>query len=219
MKTKKCTKCKLNKKESDFYLVKWKTIGQCKECHKRQVNRIYREKTYIEVENLEGEVWVDIPSLVGLYQVSNFSRIKYLDKKWNCGDKIKKQFVSPYGYVVVQITKNNITRQRFVHRLVAESFIPNPENKPTVNHKNGVKTDNRIENLEWCTQRENNIHALKIGLKSNSGENHPMTKLKNDDILYIRNSKLEVMELSVKFNLSKQQIKKIKNKKAWTNIP
>lgn len=69
------------------------------------------------------------------------------------------------GYVYLPLCINGIKRRYFAHRLVAITFIPNPNNKPFINHINGNKQDNRVENLEWCTQQENNIHALKTGLR------------------------------------------------------
>ena len=78
-----------------------------------------------------------------------------------------KSFVNEGGYLVVPLTQNGKTKQERVHRLVATTFIPNPESKPQVNHINGVKTDNRVENLEWCTSNENIQHryyTLKNGL-------------------------------------------------------
>jgi len=89
---------------------------------------------------------------------------------------IKNKFLSSgkNGYSNIRLRKTPFK----IHRLIAETFIPNPENKPCVNHKNGIKTDNRIENLEWCTYSENSYHALSTGLRiPATGERHPKSKL------------------------------------------
>ena len=78
---------------------------------------------------------------------------------------IMKKLNYTNGYEFIAMRRDGESHQRSVHRLVAAAFIPNPNNKPQVNHINGVKDDNRIENLEWCTMGENNAHAYRTGLK------------------------------------------------------
>lgn len=81
------------------------------------------------------------------------------------------------GYLRIQLWDHGKCQYVGIHRLIAEAFIPNPENKPFINHKNGNKQDNRVENLEWCTQQENIVHAWKTGL-SKSHMNHPKQSAK-----------------------------------------
>lgn len=111
------------------------------------------------------------------------------------------------------------------HRLVAEAFIPNPENKPFVNHKNANKIDNRVENLEWVTAQENSTHARDMGLLSPlRGESSPTSKLKEADVLYIReNFKARCREfgaraLGKKFGVDKTTIMSVVERKTWSHI-
>lgn len=118
------------------------------------------------------EIWKDVKGYEGIYQVSNKGRIKSLSRyeRGRNGkpcfrkEKILKGQVSQYGYRRIQLFKDSKVKFPGVHRVVAEAFIPNPENKPQVNHKDGNKLNNNVENLEWVTQSENMKHALELGL-------------------------------------------------------
>ena len=104
------------------------------------------------------EKWRDIPGYEGLYQVSSEGRIKR-------GDRIKSLHIDHGGYCTVCLSKHSAQKNAKVHRLVAIAFIPNPNGKKTVNHKDGNKKNNCVSNLEWATHSENIIHANKTGLR------------------------------------------------------
>jgi hypothetical protein len=112
------------------------------------------------------EIWKDIKGYEGLYQVSNLGRVKTLKKKYSEGEKHRKIRLDRNGYLTVSLSKNGKQNTMKVHRLVAIAFIVNSENKPFVNHLDGVKNNNIVDNLEWVTASENVKHAFRIGLKN-----------------------------------------------------
>lgn len=116
--------------------------------------------------------------------------------------------VDSHGYVIVMLGKK---LPKKVHRLVAKAFIENQENKPCVNHKNGIKSDNKVDNLEWATYSENSEHASRIGLTSTKGEAHPKTKLSSNDVVFIKESSEKLSVLAELFDVHSSTIRRIKN--------
>ena len=117
------------------------------------------------MEKIE-EIWKDIPGYETYYQISNFGNVRSLDRYYN-GRKLKGKLLklSPnkFGYLRFTAKKDNITKTLHVHRIVLLTFKPINEEKQ-VNHINGIKSNNRLENLEWCTDSDNKKHAYKTGL-------------------------------------------------------
>lgn len=115
------------------------------------------------------EKWKDIKGYEGLYQVSNLGNVKRLqheDFRCRQGYRIMKErpltpFLNHNGYLLVRLQKNNIPKTWRVHRLVALAFLENPFNYTDVNHKDEVKTNNSVDNLEWCTRKYNNNYGTK----------------------------------------------------------
>ena len=114
----------------------------------------------------ESEVWKDVVGYEGLYKVSNKGKVFSVERISLQGRKIGGQSLKParnkYGYLWVNLCKNGKTKAEYIHRLVAQAFIPNPNNFPQVNHIDEVKTNNNAKNLEWCTSKYNANHGTRI---------------------------------------------------------
>lgn len=142
------------------------------------------------------EIWKDIEGFEGIYQVSSFGRVRSITRKQENGlgriyiGKIKTQSKTKWGYLCVHLCKNGKYYCPVVHRLVAKAFIPNPDNLPCVNHKSEIRTENRVENLEWCTYLYNNNYGTRKDKLSKAQ--------KNSD--YIQNKQIPVYQFDKQGN-------------------
>ena len=164
------------------------------------------------------EIWKNVVGFEEQYEISNLGNLRSKErfvKHWRGGErKYKSNFknirLNDKGYFRCNL-KNEGKRYDFtIHKLVALAFIPNEENKPFINHKNGIKTDNRVENLEWCSASENVTHAVKNRLVK--------TKLTDEQAKEIFNSQLSNRKLAKIYNVTHGIIWRIKNKKAYKHL-
>jgi hypothetical protein len=150
------------------------------------------------------------------YEINQESIIRVADTK-----KIKQQYIGSTGYYMISCSYNNKTKPLRVHRLLAETFIPNPNNLPDINHKNGIKTDNSIDNLEWCTHLENMQHAFKTGLANNTGEKNGQAKLNKEQVQEIRKllaDGISQYKIAKLYPVSRSAILGIKIGRLWANV-
>jgi hypothetical protein len=181
------------------------------------------------------EQWKDIIGYENIYQASTFGRIKSM-KRRRVGrtnistlvkERIRKQSLCE-GYLKLTLHKSGKITKKYVHILIAETFIPNPDNKPEVNHLKkapcGTKMntlDNRVESLMWSTRGENMKYGYDFGFKCAKGENNGQSKLTTIQVLEIRaigKYRNYTKELSVKYGVGEKYISDIMNRKRWTHI-
>lgn len=214
----RCSCCKQLQPLNLFYKYSKVRLGytySCKLCFEAQKKKKFSNRKI--VTDLKGEIWVVIPKYNSKYFVSNFLRVKSINLKYG-GEKILKNNPK-HIYLTVTLSMEGKCKPVLVHRLVSEAFIPNPDNKPFINHKNGIKHDNRIKNLEWCTASENCQHAYDTGLRvGNLGERHGQSKLTEKEVLEIRSSPLKSLVLCREYNVSVATIRRILKRKIWKHI-
>lgn len=141
-----------------------------------------------------------------LYKIDNLGNIYSLKT-----GKLRKATLTPYGYMRICLSKNGRCVSHHVHKLVALTFIPNPDNKPCINHKNFDKTDNRVANLEWCSHKENTIHMYQ-----NKPTKKGMTPERANEVreLYKQGGYRQV-DLAEMFGISRSEVGGILNNYYW----
>lgn len=170
------------------------------------------------------EEWRIIPEYGNVYEISNFGRIRSISRinkgAWGCSRTLKCKLLTirlnKKGYSEVRLARKNT---RVVHRIVAKSFIPNPNNLPQVNHIDGNKTNNRIENLEWANNSQNQLHAYKIGLQpSRAGEKNSNASITDEEVTNYKllyNSGMNVIEISKNTDIPLSKIRAIIYGTSW----
>ena len=159
----------------------------------------------------------EIKNFEELYQVNELGQIWSIKNK-----KYLKQTLCKNGYLYVGLHKNKIRKNILVHRIVAEAFIPNPKRLPEVNHIDGNKQNNSVDNLEWCTRSQNTSHAFKTGLRNYNGCKNPHSKLTQSDVetirrIYVRGKHCENNSygLAKRYNVSPKTIQNVVNGKHY----
>lgn len=167
-------------------------------------------KTYYKME-----IFKEIPGFEK-YKVSNMGNVLNMDGSH------KKSGLDKYGYPRVTLTSNTIPIRKIsinIHKLVALTFLSTTINNPDVNHINGIKTDNNVCNLEYCSRKENIAHSYKMGLSA-IGEDRPQAKLSNANVIQIRLLGLTKThaEIAKIYNISHQNVTRIINRQRWKHI-
>jgi len=177
------------------------------------------------------EIWKSVNGYAGSYEISNYGRVKSLsrciktknNKQYMRKEIILKQYLNKSGYYFVNLCKSSKMKNHRIHRLVAKHFISNKSKYNCVNHKDGNKINNHVENLEWCTFSYNLKHAHEIGIKkAKSGVDNYFSKLDNYDVTLIKillnNTNLKQKDIASMFNIHTTTISKIYNNVNWKHI-
>lgn len=192
---------------------------------------------WFDLKLLMNEEFRDVINYEGLYQVSNYGRIKSLNYTCRNGNQkylphIIKNIKQKDGYCFNALYKNGIKSQFRTHRLVATAFLLNDKKMPQVNHIDCNRSNNKLDNLEWCTASYNSQYAYKMGnrkmpeklkkmIKNFNGEKNPNSKLKKEEVIDIRekiSKGISIKEIAKQYNLNPDYLYLIKNRKIWKSI-
>ena len=180
-------------------------------------------------EDCMSEIWKDIEGYEGLYQVSNRGRVKSLERivmrkngrPYSVPELIKERQIDHKGYDRIGLNKNGKKKRFFVHRLVLQAFNPSSDETLEVNHIDGNKLNNNVENLEWVTSSENSIHAFKNNLHNHQGErntNASITDSEAKEIKKLKGKGLTQKEVGEMFGTTNYVVANIWNRRGWTHV-
>jgi hypothetical protein len=207
-----CSKCGIDVYRKPSRILKYKT-SICKSCDNGKDNALF------PFEN--DEKWVDVPLYEEFIQVSNFGNVRTKNRSRSDGriepSKILSQKIKNNGYLEVSLRFNKTRKWFLVHRLVASAFLIENVDTECVNHKNGNKKDNRVDNLEYTTLKANSNHAVRTGLCKNE-EKHYKAKLTREQVLDIIHSNKSDSELSQIYSVSISNINSIKRRRTWRYV-
>lgn len=183
---------------------------------------------------INGEIWKDVVGYEGLYEVSSHGRVKSVARVYQSPEdgfnwtkettsSLKSLRLKKDGYVDTGLMKDGRVVQKNVHQLVAQAFIPNPENKRCVNHIDNNRSNNHVSNLEWSTHKENTQHSFNQGRgawQRQWGESNVSAKISLSDVLFIRVycETLKIKDLSTKLGINRDHVSRIIRKDRW-NFP
>jgi DNA-binding XRE family transcriptional regulator len=176
------------------------------------------------------EIWKQVPEYPD-YEASSLGNIRSLDKivpKWNAPfyrkrkGKILKKSIGTNGYYYISMYKDKKQKSFKVARVIAQTFLNNPRNLPEVNHINSNRTDDRVQNLEWCNRSQNMKHAFDKGFACQKGEKNGYSKLSKKEVIEIKRlhsiGDYKQKELAKIFNISKTTIHNVIKGKTWSHL-
>lgn len=179
------------------------------------------------IENIE--IWRDVVNFEGFYEVSNYGNVRSVDREIKYEDgrvySYKSKILSfnntKQGYYSAHLYKNCVRKNRKVHIIVAETFLPNPLGLTDVNHKDGNKLNNHVDNLEWTSRLQNMQHGFSTGLINNTGTNHGNNIYSDEQIIHVK--RLLVLrrphkEIEAVTGVKKGTIEQISQGRQWTHL-
>lgn len=165
------------------------------------------------------EQWKSLKGIVDCgdnYEISNLGNVRNVKTK-----KLRTPQLRDNGYLATMLSYKGKVKNYLIHRLVALAFIPNPENKPMVNHLDGIKINDWVDNLEWSTGKENSDHAYENGLANNRGSNNVMARLTESDVVEIKKLLVQNVlheDIAERFSIAKTAIAKIQRGERWAYV-